>query len=62
MWRDAHACRGTRTPRVAVEEKQEAIREHSFLKLTLGHAQDQEEGYTIIQICSRHVACGCEAQ
>lgn len=48
MWRDAHACRGTRTPRVAVEEKQEAIREHSFLKLTLGHAQDQEEGYTII--------------
>lgn len=36
MWRDAHACRGTRTPRVTVEEKQGPIREYSFLKADPG--------------------------
>jgi hypothetical protein len=30
MWRDAHACWGTRTPRVTVEEKQGAVRENSL--------------------------------
>lgn len=62
MWRDAHACRGTRTPRVTVEEKQGAVREYSLGKLTLGCTQYQEEGYRIIRMNSRHLACGCEAQ
>lgn len=37
MWRDAHACRGTRTPRVTAEEKQGGVREPSNLKPRLGH-------------------------